>query len=101
MKWIWVIVFAVIGILAAIAAVEYLTVSISHIPSFMGGHHGRGHFRKRGYGSLVIAVVAFVIAGFLAYRIVRTDKGTTGGSQSDASADDLLSSPGTSDPAAG
>lgn len=101
MKWIWVIVLAIIGILAAIVAVEYLTVSISHVPSFMGGHHARGHFRKRGYGSLLIAIVAFVIAGFLAYRIVRAGKGAAGGSGSETSAEDLLSSPGPSDPAAG
>jgi amino acid transporter len=102
MKWIWVIVLAIIGILAAIAAVEYLTVSIGHLPSFMGGHpgtgahhhHARGHLRKRGYVALVVAVVAFVAAGFLAYRITRQGKGSN-----DPSADQLLSTP--ADPAAG
>jgi hypothetical protein len=103
MKWIWVIVLAIIGILAAIAAVEYLTVSIGHLPSFMGGHpataghhHARGHLRKRGYAALVVAVVAFVAAGFLAYRIARHGKGSN-----DPSADQLLSSSGSADPAAG
>ncbi len=33
-----------------------------------------GHYRKRGAVAAVIALVAFVIAGFLAYRIVKADK---------------------------
>jgi len=63
MKWIGVIVLAIIGILAAIVAVEYLTLPIHSLPSMLGGktnlvhgHHVRGHYHKRGYVSLVIAI---------------------------------------------
>jgi hypothetical protein len=75
MKWIWVIVLAVIGILAAIVAVEYLTVSIHALPSFIPGRHpGHGHYHKRGAGAAIIALLAFIGAGFLAYRNVKADK---------------------------
>ena len=74
MKWFWVIVLVVVGILAALVAVEYLTVSIHAVPSFLGRRHGRGHFRKRGAAAAFIAVVAFVGAGYLIYRTRRADK---------------------------
>jgi hypothetical protein len=82
MKWIWVIVLAIIGVLAAIVAIEYFAVPIHHLPSFMGGHHGKhhgGHYRKRGAGAAVVAIVAFAIAGFLAYRIVKADRSASAG----------------------
>lgn len=100
LKWIWVVLLAVIGILAAIVAVEYLTVSIHHLPSWIPGHrpHVRGHYHKRGAIAALIALVAFVAAGYLAYRFTRTDHpaaGETGPTPAgpEASADDLLASP--------
>ena len=79
MKWIWVIILAIIGILAAIVAVEYLTVSIGHLPSFIPGgkpgHHG--HYHKRGAIAAVIAFVALVVAGYLTYRNLRTQPAAT------------------------
>jgi hypothetical protein len=78
MKWIWVIVLVVIGALAAFVAIEYLTVSIHNLPSYIPGHHkGRGHYHKRGAVAALIALLAFVGAGFLAYRIVRKDRAAT------------------------
>jgi hypothetical protein len=74
MKWIWVIVLVIVGILAAAVSIEYFTVSIHALPSFMGQHHGRGHYRKRGAGAALIALVAFVGAGFLFFRIRSADK---------------------------
>jgi uncharacterized membrane protein YidH (DUF202 family) len=73
MKWIGVIVLVIIGILAAIVAVEYLTVSIHSLPSFIPGHHAgkRGHYHKRGAVAGFVAVVAFAVAGYLAYRFTR------------------------------
>ena len=69
MKWIGLIVLAVIGVLAAIAAVEYLTLPIHSLPSILGGKHTRGHYHKRGYAAVVVAVVAFGGAIYLALRI--------------------------------
>jgi hypothetical protein len=76
MKWIGVIVLTIIGILAAIAAVEYLTLPIHSLPTMLGGktaivhgHHVRGHYHKRGYVAVVIAVLAFGGAIFWAIRI--------------------------------
>ncbi len=76
MKWIWVIVLVIIGALATFVAIEYLTVAIHALPSYIPGHKGgRGHYRKRGAFAAVIAVIVFVVAGFLAYRIVKADAG--------------------------
>ncbi len=74
MKWLWVIVLVIVGILAALVAIEYLTISIHAIPSFMGRHPGRGHYRKRGALAALIALIAFVAAGYLIYRTRRADK---------------------------
>jgi hypothetical protein len=74
MKWLGVIVLLIVGILAALVAVEYLTVSIHSVPSFLGRHPGRGHYRKRGAGAALIALIAFVAAGYLIFRQRRADK---------------------------
>lgn len=82
MKWIGVILLVILGALATYVAIEYFTVAIHALPSYIPGHkavglHGhpaRGHYRKRGAVAAVIALVAFVIAGFLAYRIVKADQ---------------------------
>ncbi len=81
MKWIWVILLVIVGALATYVAIEYLTVSIHALPSYIPGRkltvHGypaRGHYHKRGAIAAFIALVAFVAAGYLAYRNVRADK---------------------------
>ena len=97
MKWIGVIILVIIGILAAIVAVEYLTVSIHNLPSFIPGHHhGRGKYHKRGAIAAVIAVVAFAGAGYWAYRIKNAGRPAVaaGAAPSESSsADQLLSNP--------
>ncbi len=82
MKWIGVILLVIVGGLATYVAIEYFTVAIHALPSYIPGHeavgaHGhppKGHLRKRGAVAAVIALVAFVLAGFLAYRIVKADQ---------------------------
>ena len=70
MKWFWIIVLIVVGIIAAVFAFEYLTVGIGHLPSWVPGHaaHKRGHEHKRGAIAALIALAAFVGAGYLIYR---------------------------------
>jgi uncharacterized membrane protein YidH (DUF202 family) len=92
MKWIAVIVLAIVGVLAAIVAVEYFTVAIHQLPSILGPHHGRGHYRKRGAGAALIAVVAFAISGYLAFRIVRSQRMETAGNAAKGSSTAGLSS---------
>jgi hypothetical protein len=106
MKWIGVIVLAVIGVLAAIAAVEYLTLPIHSLPSVLGGKHAlvhgqhvRGHYHKRGYAAVVVAILAFGGAIYWAIRI-RAEGASGSGSPAGtgagapaASADSLLSQP--------
>jgi uncharacterized membrane protein YidH (DUF202 family) len=91
MKWIGVILLVIVGALAAYVAIEYFTVAIHGLPSYIPGHktatvghHYRGHYRKRGAIAAFIALVAFVIAGFLAFRIVRADKAATQGASADS-----------------
>jgi hypothetical protein len=81
MKWIGVILLVILGALATYVAIEYFTVAIHALPSYIpghktavAGHHYRGHYRKRGAVAAVIALASFVVAGFLAYRIVKADK---------------------------
>ena len=75
MKWIAVVLLAIVGVLAAIVAVEYLTVSIHSLPSFIPGRHpGHGHYHARGAIAAVVAVVAFALSGYLAYRNVQEKK---------------------------
>ena len=82
-KWIWVIVLAVVGIIAAVFAIEYLTTSIGHLPSWMPASNPgkRGHAYKRGYFAAFIAVLCFGGAGYFAYTITRSN------ASSDASGD--------------
>ena len=91
MKWIGVILLVILGALATYVAIEYFTVAIHALPSYIpghktatAGHHYRGHYRKRGAVAAVIALVAFVIAGFLAYRIVKADKAATQGASANS-----------------
>jgi hypothetical protein len=90
MKWALVIVLAIIGVLAAIVAIEYFVVPIHSLPSFIPGHRPTaGHYRKRGAAAALIAVVAFVAAGLLAARFRREDAS----SASASTADQLLAKP--------
>ncbi len=89
MKWVGVIILVVVGLLAAFVAIEYLTVQIHALPSFIPGRVALkyGHYRKRGALAALIAIVAFVIAAVLAVRIWRSDQAPT------ASAGDVLRAP--------
>jgi hypothetical protein len=101
MKWIPVIILVIVGALAAFVAVEYLTVSIHSLPSYIPGRkRGFGHYHKRGAIAAFIAFVAFVVAGFLAYRNTRGPSTAPAGASASASAgagegsiDQILSSP--------
>ncbi len=89
MKWVGVIILVVVGVLAAFVAIEYLTVQIHALPSYIPGQQALkyGHYRKRGALAALIAVIAFVLAAVLAVRIQRRDQAP------DASAGDLLAAP--------
>jgi uncharacterized membrane protein YidH (DUF202 family) len=100
LKWIWVILLAIIGILAAFVAIEYLTVSIHHLPSFIPGHkpHKRGHYHKRGAIAAVIALIALAAAGYLAYRFTRGGSSSEGGTSGATDAGPAATGPaGTTD----
>jgi drug/metabolite transporter (DMT)-like permease len=74
-KWIGIIILAIVGIIAAIVAVEYLTLPIHSLPSFLGGKHPvhgkhyRGNHHKRGDLAAVVAVIAFGGAIYLGIRV--------------------------------
>jgi uncharacterized membrane protein YidH (DUF202 family) len=91
MKWVLVIVLAIIGVLAAIVAIEYFVVPIHSLPSYMGQRHTAGHYRKRGAAAALVAVVALVAAGLLAARFRRADAAPAKASAS--TADQLLARP--------
>jgi hypothetical protein len=96
MKWVLVIVLAIIGVLAAIVAIEYFVVPIHSLPSFIPGrHHTAGHYRKRGAAAALVAVVTLVAAGILAIRFRREDAaGAPAAAPAQASsADQLLAKP--------
>jgi hypothetical protein len=76
-KWIGVIILAVVGAALAFVAIEYLTEPISKVPSYLGGHHVRGHFKRRGYAVAALAVIAFGVAGYLVYTIMKKPALTT------------------------
>jgi len=70
MKWFWIILLIVVGIVAAVFAYEYLSYGIGHLPSWVPGNHPgkHGHERKRGYLCVLVAIVAFAGAGWLIYK---------------------------------
>ena len=78
MNRLWIILLVVVGIVAAVFAFEYLSHSIYHLPTWVPGNaHGhltkngkpvRGKESKRGYVAAVVAVLAFVGAGWLIYK---------------------------------
>jgi amino acid permease len=57
-------IFAVIAILAAVAAIIYYTKTSESLPGFLPGHraHVTGHDTKRGLAAIIVAVVALLIA---------------------------------------
>jgi len=59
----------VLGVLALLAGVVYLTVPAHSLPSIMG-HVSKAnvHHSKRGIASLVVGAVMVVIGGFLVAR---------------------------------
>lgn len=67
-KYLPSIILGVLGIIMAVAAIEYLTVSIHALPAFMGGHHARGHYHTRGAICGLIAFVLIALAAYLALR---------------------------------
>ena len=72
MKWIGVIVLVIVGALAAYVAIEYFTVSIHSVPSYIPGQRNvNGHYHTRGALAGLIAIVALAGSAVLAYRIVR------------------------------
>ncbi len=100
MKWIGVAVLAVIGIIAAFVAIEYLVVPIHSLPTFLPGHKsGNGHYHKRGAIAAVVALVALGGAVLLAIRFTRP--GSEGAApaptapvgSASGSVDDLLGGP--------
>ena len=76
MKWLWIIVLLVVGIIAAVFSFEYLTVGIGHLPSWVPGNapHHHGHMRTRGYLAAIVAIAAFVGAGWRIYQTQLADK---------------------------
>lgn len=63
------VILIVIGILAAIAGIIYLTQTEANIPSFLPGHVTTGkdatlHHTLRGIGGIVVAVILFIAGGF-------------------------------------
>jgi uncharacterized membrane protein YidH (DUF202 family) len=102
MKWIGVAVLAVIGIIAAFVAIEYLVVPIHSLPTFLPGHKNiNGHYHKRGAVAAVVALVALGGAVLLAIRFTRPESEraaavpapTAPVGSASGSVDDLLGAP--------
>jgi hypothetical protein len=94
MKWIGPIVLAVVGVLAFIVGIMYVTNPIHALPSFIGGKPIVGHYTHRGEALLVAAVAALAGAGYWALRTWRAAPGSGGGAGdlSPATTDSLLGS---------
>jgi hypothetical protein len=58
-------ILAVLGVLALIGGIVYLTTAANKLPSFFPGHmaHLKDKRTKRGTAGIVVAAVLFVIAG--------------------------------------
>lgn len=61
-------ILAVIGILALIAGIIYLSTPIDSLPSFFPGasSHLRGYHNSRGLAGVIFAIILFVVAAVLA-----------------------------------
>ncbi|MGA8726823.1 MAG: hypothetical protein WB565_17450, partial [Acidimicrobiales bacterium] len=73
-KWIGVIALGVIGVLAFIVAILWLTEPIHELPAFLGGKKGHGHYQRRGEALIVFAIVVLAVAGYLGYRLSRSSR---------------------------
>jgi amino acid permease len=77
----------VVGLAFLAVGVIYLTVTAPNLPSFIPGHVGHvkhaRHYKKRGVGSLAVAVVAFAGAWWNEFRR-RTPAGGGGGASTPA-----------------
>jgi hypothetical protein len=68
-RWVVCGILAVLGVLALVVAVIYLTVPIHSIPSFIPGKHPvNGHYHKRGAVAAVIGIVLLAIAAVIGLR---------------------------------
>ena len=83
-RWVICAILAVVGVLALVVAVIYLTVPIHSLPSFIPGKHPvNGHYHKRGAVAAVIGIVLLAIAAVVGLRS-RSGMATTVGSTSDS-----------------
>ncbi len=73
-KWIGVIALGVIGVLAFIVAILWLSEPIHELPAFLGGKKGHGHYQRRGEALIVFAIVVLAVAGYLGYRLSRSSR---------------------------
>ena len=68
-RWAISAILAVVGILALVVAVVYLTVPIHSLPSFIPGKHPvNGHYHKRGAIAAVIGIVLLAVAVVVGLR---------------------------------
>ncbi len=68
-RWAISAILAVLGVLALVVAVIYLTVPIHSLPSFIPGKHPvNGHYHKRGAIAAVIGIVLLAIAVVVGLR---------------------------------
>jgi hypothetical protein len=80
MKWIWVILLVIVGAFFTYMAVTYFTISLGHLPHWFpghkmprAGHHvPRGHYRKGGALTALLALIAFVAAGWIGFHKPRS-----------------------------
>jgi uncharacterized membrane protein len=63
-------ILVIVGILALVVAVIYLTVSIHSLPGFVPGKHVgvNGHYHKRGAIAAVIGIVVLALGVVIGFR---------------------------------
>jgi uncharacterized membrane protein len=63
-------ILVIVGILALVVAVIYLTVSIHSLPGFIPGKHVgvNGHYHKRGAIAAVIGIVVLALGAVIGVR---------------------------------
>ena len=61
-------VLVVLGIVAVVVGIIYLTEPIHSLPSFFPGHapHGRGYHHIRGYIAIAVGIIDLIIVGISA-----------------------------------